>query len=69
MVFSELYNDYARRKDAEAEILRLRTTETDSAHALDRIRQYLGLELIPQEHPAQTANRIEATLLSLTNKE
>lgn len=45
-------------KILEEEILRLRTTETASAHALDIIRQHLKLDLLPQEHPATLGNRI-----------
>lgn len=48
-----------RNKELEAEILRLRTTETASAHALDRLRQFFCLDLIPSEPPSNTAHRIE----------
>lgn len=47
-----------RAKATEAEIARIRTTEHASAHALDCVRQHLSLDLISDEHPNATLNRI-----------
>ena len=45
-------------RDREAELYRVRSTEAASAHALDRVRQHLGLDLRPIEHPGNLALRI-----------
>jgi len=41
-----------------SELYRCRTTENAAAHALDIVRQYFSLDLIPGEHPSDTAKRI-----------
>lgn len=46
-------------KERDDEILRLRTTLTAAAHALDTMRQHFGLDLIDGEHPMDTATRIK----------
>jgi hypothetical protein len=46
-------------REREAEILRLRTTETAAAHALDGLRQFFGLDLVQGEAPSMTRRRIE----------
>ena len=45
-------------KDLETELLRVRTTETASAHALDVLRQELGVELRQSEHPSTLRVRL-----------
>lgn len=63
---SPTVNTSVQARDAQAEILRLRTTETAAAHALDGIRQFLGLDLVEGEHPSQTRVRVEAAITSRT---
>lgn len=50
------------------EIYRLRTTNTAAAHALDCLRQFFGLDLIPGEHPADTRKRIEQEIIHERSK-
>lgn len=45
-------------KTLQEELIRVRITERSAAHALDNIRQDLGLSLIQFEHPARTRDRI-----------
>ena len=50
------------RNNLSEELYRVRTTQQAAAHALDRIRQFLKLDLIQSEHPADTATRIERAI-------
>lgn len=43
----------------QSELYRCRTTENAAAHALDTLRQDLGLQLIDGEHPMDTVERIK----------
>ncbi len=57
------YEDEEKRlrgwiRGLEDELHRCRTMETASAHALDTLRQDLGLDLIRDEHPSQLVTRI-----------
>jgi len=55
--------DYrALSKSLNEELYRVRTTQQASGHALDRVRQFLGLDLIRNEHPSDTAKRIEKSI-------
>lgn len=58
--------DHARRNNLNDELYRVRTTQQAAAHALDRVRQYLGLDLIHGEHPSDTARRIELAITART---
>lgn len=60
----ELAEVKAKLKDREAELLRVRTTGHAAAHAIDCWRQDLGLDLIPDECPKETVERI-GEMLSL----
>jgi len=46
-------------KYLQDELHRCRTTETTAAHALDSLRQDLGLPLIDGESPMSTVSRIK----------
>lgn len=52
-------------KDREIELARIRISQGAAAHALDSIRQYFSLALIPSEHPADTRIRIMESIISL----
>jgi len=58
-----------REQELEAEILRLRTTETASAHALDVLRQQLGTDLVPNEHPSDLCLRLSEEIRQLKGYE
>ena len=45
-------------KTLSDELYRVRSVEGASAHALDCLRQELGLDLIRSEHPQDTLKRI-----------
>lgn len=51
--------------DREVELTRIRISQGAAAHALDSIRQYFSLDLIPSEHPADTRIRIMESIIAL----
>lgn len=58
------YNSLKNKiKNLQEELLRVRTTETASAHALDIIRQELGISLKQNEHPANLLIRIRKVMM------
>lgn len=57
--------DQAENAALRDELLRCRTTEMASAHALDVVRQAAQVDLIPGEHPAELGNRINTSRLGL----
>jgi hypothetical protein len=50
----------SRLNNLNDELYRVRTNQQAAAHALDCLRQDLGLDLIQQEHPMDTYKRIKA---------
>lgn len=64
-----LYKDHVKAiRGRDEELLRIRTTENASAHALDVLRQTLGLPLIDSEHPMDLQNRIMGQVMESGEK-
>ena len=59
-----LRQERERNKTLSKELYRVRTTENASAHALDCLRQELGLDLVEGEHPQTTLKRIREKIKS-----
>ena len=51
--------------DREVELTRIRISQGAASHALDSIRQYFSLDLVPSEHPADTRIRIMESIIAL----